>query len=131
MYITKWSTQSLIGSFCFCVKHFFVQTKEMCSGTLVACWTTSSVKELRAGTGWNVLFLLAIRMTGFYCRQLTNLKYPEISLNFRGSKRPTTRMKLANFFTEINHKFCKRQCQIEFPNIESLHGFKVVTSGSS
>jgi hypothetical protein len=30
-------------------------------------------------------------------------KFPEISLNFLGSKTPTTQTKVANFITQINH----------------------------
>jgi len=54
------------------------------------------------------------RTTGFYFRQLTNLKFSDISFNFRGRKTPTTWVKVDNFFTEINHKFCKHNAEQNF-----------------
>jgi len=44
--ITKWSTQSVIGRFFFCLKHFFTfeANRKQCNGTLVTRWTTSCVK---------------------------------------------------------------------------------------
>jgi len=41
---------------------------------------------------------------------------------------PTTELKVANFFTEINHKFCKHNTK-QFPNIKSLHRLEEVMSG--
>jgi len=42
---------------------------------------------------------------------LNNLKILKISLNIRGKKTPTSQPKGANFFTKINHKFCKRNAK--------------------
>ena len=47
----------------------------------------------------------------FYIRWLTKLKILKISLNFRGKKTPTSQPKGANFFTKINHKFCKHSAK--------------------
>jgi hypothetical protein len=48
---------------------------------------------------------------GFYFRRLNNLKFSKISLNFRGSKTPTTVPKFANLFTEINRTVCKHNAE--------------------
>jgi hypothetical protein len=54
-------------------------------------------------TGWT--------MKCFFFLLAHQFKILKISLNFHGKNMPTTYPKVANFFNEINHKFCKHNAK--------------------